>query len=175
MYVCAVFARACLLMWSIAFISDANREYSSLLQEDGVSHTWLIFILKQMPSVLLSYLTCFDRYLDADIGHNMACIPAGEFIGKYFCLNHTKGPELNFPSNSIKHSRHPKKMLMSPIRIIVSITSVFRLIVFLWGLCLLIMESTNRRGNSNYFLDWGQTLAFNPEVYPYWNTKSSHQ
>lgn len=42
---------------------------------------------------------------------------------------------------------------MSPIRIIVLITSVFRLIVFLWGLCLLIMESTNRRGNSNYFLD----------------------
>lgn len=76
-------------------------------------------------------------------------------VGKYFSLHHTKDLELNFTSNSTKNSSHPKKMLMSPRRIMVLITSVFRLIVFLRGLCLLIM-STNRSGNSNYFLDWGQ-------------------
>lgn len=30
----------------IAFISDASYEYSSLLEEDGVSHASLIFIMK---------------------------------------------------------------------------------------------------------------------------------
>lgn len=76
-------------------------------------------------------------------------------VGRYFSLHHTKELELNFKTNSTKNSSHPKKMLMSPRRIMVLITSVFRLIVFLWGLCLLIMP-TNRSGNSNYFLDWGQ-------------------
>lgn len=55
-----------------------------------------------------------------------------------------------------KKKKKEKKIVMSAIRITVLITSVFRLIVFLWGLCLLIMESTDRRSNSNYFLDWGQ-------------------
>lgn len=107
-----------------------------------------------MPSILLSYLTCFDRYLDADIENNIECILHGEFIKELFCGNHTKEPELDFPDKFNKEFQAlPKKMLMSATRIIVLITSVFRLIVFQWGLCLLIMESTNRRGNSNYFLD----------------------
>lgn len=156
------FVCACVLKWSIAFITDANREFSSLLEEDGASHTWLIFISNppQPPSILLSYLTCFDRYQDADIRQNMEWIPAEEFIGKYFVWNHTKEPKLNFLANSIRHSRHPQNVLMSPIRIIVLITSVFKLIVFWWGLLLLIMELTTRRGNSNYFLDWGQNPLY---------------
>lgn len=93
-------------------------------------------------------------------GKNMEWIPAGEFIGKYFVWNHTKETKLNFLANSIRHSRQPQNVLMGPIRIIVLITSVFKLIVFWWGPSLLIMELTTRRGNSNYFLDWGQNPLY---------------
>lgn len=135
----------------------------------------LFFISRQMPSVLLSYLTCFDRYLDADIGHDTVFILVWEFIGRYFVWNPQKEMELNCQTNSIIHSGQPKRMLTSSIRITVLITFVFRLIMFLWGHCVLIIESTNRRGKSNYFLDWGQTLAFNPEVYPSSNTRNKQR
>ncbi len=132
--------------------------------------SWILFITWGRWSQ--SHLTYF--YLEANalysiiISHLLWQISGSRHCALYrvrsgwriyweiFGLNHTKEPELNFPTNSIKHSRHPKKILVSPIRIIVLITSVFRLIVFQWRLCLLIMESTNRRGNRNYFLDWGQ-------------------
>lgn len=71
------------------------------------------------------------------------------------CWIHTKHHEFNFPAHSIMPGI-PKKVLMSLIRIIVLITSAFTLMEFLWGLCLLIKQSTNQRGKSNYFLDWGQ-------------------
>lgn len=47
-------AQKCMCMRSIAFISDANHEYSSWLEQVGVSHTSLL------PFILLSYdLFCY--------------------------------------------------------------------------------------------------------------------
>lgn len=51
-------------------------ECNSLLEGDGASHTPLIFILNQMPSGLLSYLICLDRYLRADIGQSIEGVPS---------------------------------------------------------------------------------------------------
>lgn len=105
---------------------------------------------------IISPLACFDRYLDADIGRNTGGIPFGEFIREIFRGNHANGPRRTSRKNSITLPSRASKISTSRIRIIVAITSVFGLIVFSvgrGGLCLLIMESTNRRGNSNYFPD----------------------
>lgn len=58
-----------------------------------------------MPSILLSYLTCFDRYLDADIGHNVECILAGEFMKKYSVGT----ARIEFPDKFNKAFQAPQK------------------------------------------------------------------
>lgn len=87
-------------------------------------------------------MTCFVAELDEDTVQGVL---------KYFVI-HTKHHEFNFPAHSMMPGI-PKKVLMGLIRIIVLITSAFTLMEFLWGLCLLIKQSTNQRGKSNYFLD----------------------
>lgn len=96
-----------------------------------------------MPSGPLSYLTCFDRC--ADVGQSIW--GHSQFA---LSINCTQKCKFNF-HNFNQTSQELQNDLNESNKNYRFHHLCFRFIMFLEGLCWLIMESTSRRGNSNYF------------------------